>query len=157
MPGSTPTRSYPFPLDSEVIDVTGDIENLAVAVDADANSIATDLLTEQAARIDADQFHKVQGWFHGAYFDTQIALMGGYVEATLDGFAVHVLEFPETFGFPPIVTVTPAASTQTIDVGVEHTTTTTCNVFGRIIESGEPAYFGVVAYYWLAVGPLPAP
>ena len=35
MPGLTPNQSYPYPLDTELIDVAGDIENLAEAVDAD--------------------------------------------------------------------------------------------------------------------------
>lgn len=35
MPGSTPCRNYPFPVDADLIDVAGDINKLATAVDTD--------------------------------------------------------------------------------------------------------------------------
>lgn len=36
MPGTTPNRGFPFPLDNDQIDVAGDIERLARAVDGDS-------------------------------------------------------------------------------------------------------------------------
>lgn len=35
MPGHTTNRGYPFPLDSEHIDVAGDVQRLAEAIDTD--------------------------------------------------------------------------------------------------------------------------
>lgn len=35
MPGTTPNRHYPYPLDTEGIDVAGDVQRLAEALDAD--------------------------------------------------------------------------------------------------------------------------
>lgn len=35
MPGATTCRAYPYPLDTDLIDVAGDIQKLAVAVDTD--------------------------------------------------------------------------------------------------------------------------
>ena len=35
MPATTPNRNYPYPVDADTIDVTGDIQRLAEAVDLD--------------------------------------------------------------------------------------------------------------------------
>lgn len=35
MPANTPNQNYPYPVDTDVIDVAGDIESLAVALDSD--------------------------------------------------------------------------------------------------------------------------
>ena len=152
---NTPNRFLPYPGDGDGIDVADDIEQLALAVDADNAAIATSVLTETAARTSADNALKVQAWLHAVHYDSKIAIEGGYVEATLDMFAVHVLSFATAYAAPPVVIVTPAASSQTIDVGVEYVTTTTANVFGRVLEDGSPAFFYIAAYYWLAVGVLP--
>jgi hypothetical protein len=39
MPGTTPNQNYPYPLDADLIDVAGDIEDLAKAVDLDVNAV----------------------------------------------------------------------------------------------------------------------
>lgn len=152
---NTPNRFFPYPGDGDGVDVADDIENLATAVDTDNAAIANSVLVETAARttaINAILAGAVHSVIHGIAYNDNIGIEGGYIEATLDMFAVHVLEFTEAFNAAPVVIVTPAASSQTIDVGVEYITTTTCNVFGRVLADGEPAFFQVAAYYWLAIG-----
>jgi hypothetical protein len=39
MPATTPNQNYPYPLDSDLVDVAGDIENLAKAVDFDVQAV----------------------------------------------------------------------------------------------------------------------
>ena len=39
MPGATTNQNYPYPLDTDLIDVSGDIENLAEAVDTDVEAV----------------------------------------------------------------------------------------------------------------------
>jgi len=41
MPGQTPNRAYPYPLDADPVDVALDIKKLADAVDADTNTLFT--------------------------------------------------------------------------------------------------------------------
>lgn len=50
MPGTTPNRLYPYPLNSEPVDVPGDLERLAVAIDADVCAIRDGLTGRPVAR-----------------------------------------------------------------------------------------------------------
>lgn len=166
MPANTPHRAFPYPLETDAIVPPGgvdvDIKNLALAVDNDNDALADAVLAEQAARVTGDTnitaamaSQRPEAWVHGVNYTEKLLFEAGYVEATLDGFAVHVLSFSTPFAQAPVVIVTAAASQQHTDIGVELTTTTTANVFGRRLDTGEPAYFEIVAYFFLAIGTRP--
>lgn len=44
MPGSTPNRHYPYPLDADGLDIAGDIQDLAMAIDVDVTSFSGSVL-----------------------------------------------------------------------------------------------------------------
>jgi hypothetical protein len=166
MPANTPNRNLPYPLTSDVIKTPGGVEldmrNLAMAVDADSEAISDRVTAEQAARITGDTnltntvaLQRPEAYVQGVHYTQKLLFEAGYVEATLDGFAVHVLHFSTAFVAPPVVIVTAAASQQHVDIGVELATTTTANVFGRYLIDGSFAFFAVVAYYWMAIGARP--
>jgi hypothetical protein len=52
MPGATPGRGYPYPIDTDPIDVAGDIQRLAEAVDAD-HGVALAALEARIAALEA--------------------------------------------------------------------------------------------------------
>lgn len=49
MPGTTPNHAFPYPMDSDPIDVAGDIQRLAEAVDASTTTALAALEARVAA------------------------------------------------------------------------------------------------------------
>lgn len=156
MPGSSPNRFYPFPLDSDHQDTTAHIEALARAVDADAAAIANSVAVETAARAAADTDfltnHVVRATVAGIDQSSRLLIQAAYAEFSLDMYAVAVINFPLPYAQVPIVVANASNSTQADVLGVELTTTTKCHVFGRQLTDGTPAFFHIVAFSWIAVG-----
>lgn len=155
MPGTTPNRSYPFPVDGDVHDIAGHIEDLARAVDTDTATFVAQLGNEAALRAGGDSAlinQLTRGILRGVDHTGDILIQGSYGEYTLDIFAVAVIEFPEPFGLEPVVMANASSSTQQIALGVEHCTPTTANVFGRWLTDGEPASLAIVAFQYIAIG-----
>lgn len=181
MPGTTPNRNYPFPQNPDRINVAGDIEALARAIDADvAGSMVGGLAAETAARIAADnalnadyiardnnQLNVWSGDGNGGAVlqsSTRIHFQGGYLIVALDGFAHAEIPFPIPWRVAPIVIVNGAHPSMPqvctiggnpgVTPGSPVVSTTAFQVIAATPNGGSMAN-EVVIFNWLAMGFLP--
>ena len=81
-------------------------------------------------------------------------IQGAIAMVTFDAFAGAVVSFPVTYYYSPIVIASAANASQSLFVGVEHTTVTAgqCVIYARHIASAAPAIGATGMFYWLSVG-----
>lgn len=163
---TTPNRGYPYPLDAERIDPAVNIEELALAVDLDAESLSDsiDTLTAADATMTADYIArdlavKVEGYIAmgpGRHQSHGIALQGSWVAVTLDGFAHAAINFPVPFVGDPVVIVAGASSSnpQVSTTGL-YTDVPTTNAGFHVVAHGPTGASlagAIVVFYYLAFG-----
>jgi hypothetical protein len=159
MPGYTPNRNYPYPVDADDLNVAHDIENLGEAIDIDVNGVIALINAEAAARIAGDNalsgqigVRAAQAVINGVNLTERVLVHGSYSEVTLNEFAVYEVVFPVPFASVPVMIANPSASPQYIGIGTELVTATKGHVFGRLLTDGTPAYSYILAFTWIAIG-----
>lgn len=112
MPSTTP-RGYPYPLDSDPIDVANDIRRLAQSINNDVGTVAAGgsnnagSITSLQAQINAEVTNRVNGdnairinaWLGGSNRSDNIVILGAYGEAATDGFALIFVPYPFPIGW----------------------------------------------------------
>lgn len=177
MAGTTPTRNYPFPQNPDRINVAGDIEALARAVDADMNTQVAALAQESNTRAVQDQNlandyvardnAQLNVWSGdgngGAVIQSsnRIHFQAGYLIVSLDGFGHAEIPFPIPWRVAPIVLVNGAHPSMPqvctlggnpgVTPGSPVVSNTSFHVVGATTSGGSLAN-EVVIFNWLAMG-----
>lgn len=179
MPSTTPNRNYPFPLNPDRINVAGDIEALARAVDADVAGTNSDWKAAddaiyaalQADYIARDQlvFNSVavNGMLGGGdggpiiHQSNNLSIQGAYAIVALDGFAHAEVGFFLPWRQPPIVIcngahpsmpqVNSLGGNDSVTPGSPVVSNTSFHIVGAGPNGGSMAN-SVVVFNWLAIG-----
>ena len=166
MPGATPNRGYPYPLDADPIDPPTHIENLALALDGDVQAEATARANTDAA-IQVDYNNKVNaakvtghiGIGPGITRTDGLAIQGGWAAITLDGFGHGSIAYAIAFTFDPVVIVAggssanPNVSTTGLFTTSPPNSLTELHVVANGPDGG-PMADAILVFYWLAFGPI---
>ena len=160
MPGSTPNRGYPFPIDSDGVDYAQHVEDLGRAVDTDAQGIVAALDLERAQRIAADASlsgqaggFKVRANIGGVPLNTNLVIQGAYGEMTTDGLALVYtpLAIPYDIGNGYVAFVNNSSNLPHVMQALL-LEPTGFMIGTRLITTGAPAASTTIAYTWLTIG-----
>ena len=169
MPGQTPNRNYPYPVDSDAIDVAGDIRRLATAIDTDTGSFVTSdttlsnrITAETNARIAQDNAIMADyvardaaiapsGHINGVHRSDHLSIVSAYGEAVTDGFGTIFHPFPTSFTVCMVVACNASSADMHIaPFGVGRTDGVL--MVARFLSSGAGAIGYAVGYSFIAVG-----
>jgi hypothetical protein len=149
MPSSTPQRGFPFPVDTDLIDVAGDVRRLANAVDTDNQLIVNDYASR-------DIYFRVIMNALGVSRETGIHLQSGFGIYTTTGFSTFVVALPQAYSgkyYAPIVTIASQSPhyVHALEPGYQTPSSFTAHV--RDMASGAGAGAGhVIAIWWTTIG-----
>lgn len=159
MPGTTPNRGYPFPVDTDGHDTAGHIEDLARAVDTDTNSFTAALNAEATTRANADaalQTNRVNAFLSGWNKYSDLLIQGSWSAIALDGFSHGYVSYPIPYVMDPVIIVSggttalPIVATTGLFTGVPNTPSGFHIVAAT--KTGGSLPDAILVFYWLAAG-----
>jgi hypothetical protein len=154
MPGTTPNNGFPYPTDTDPIDVAGDMQQLATSIDS---LFGVDPVQGGSAAYD-DLTHRLKNmttWYHeqlsGQSWPDRLLVQGGMTGFSTDASSNARLIYPIPFSFKPVVALTPADGLINAFLRIFSIGAVDC-VFGvnRGDQSGHPGNW--VSVSWLAIG-----